>query len=93
MKAVQLPGAGEKWAINLEYNPWDPCGAKVYRIDGTTQYYDTEDEANAAIKRLLARGEQGMLDKHSKPLDPVQPGIPPKAPRKVTDTTRRKKCE
>jgi hypothetical protein len=69
MKAVQLKGAQGKWVIQLyEDNPWNPCGIAVYRVDGTTQYYDTEAEAIAIIAALQGLGEQGALDHYSKPL-------------------------
>lgn len=66
MKAYYEKTVGE-WAIDLEFSPWTPK-RYVYRINGTAQYYATEEEANAQIKLLEAGGEQARILKYSEPV-------------------------
>jgi hypothetical protein len=70
MKAIQLPAAQGKWAIDLEFGEWS-IHTHVWRTGGdtgTTIYFDTKAEAEAQIAVLEAGGEQARIFKH----DPVK---------------------
>lgn len=71
VKAQQVDGYNGKWLINLDFNPWSPRTV-VYRIGGIAQVYDTQAEAEAVIAQLKAQGEQGALDKYTKPVKPAK---------------------